>query len=279
MVIQELRQKLRNILKEKEDSIFESDVIISHITKKPKHSWLLQKEVSSEISTKCIELAKQRANGEPLQYLISEWEFYGIPIKVGQGVLIPRADTETLVDIAIKLASSNAKIVDLCAGSGCISAAIAKNLPNSHITAIELSTQAISYAKKNLLPFQNNVNILNYDVLNKTIPKKFQNIDIIVCNPPYLTLEDMSNLQDEVKFEPSMALYGGVDGLLFYKQISKIWKESLKKDGWIVFEIGHSQKSDVLNILKQNEFINTKSIKDLSGNSRVVIGQNPTKHN
>lgn len=278
MVIQELRQKLHSILNQKEDFIFESDIIISYVTKKSKHSWLLQSDVSDKISTECIELAKKRASGRPLQYLISEWEFYGIPIKVGKGVLIPRADTEILVDVALKLSDSNAQIIDLCTGSGCISAAIAKNLPNSHITSIELSAQAILYTKTNLLPFEN-VDILNYDVLNKTIPPQFQNVDIIVCNPPYLTLEDMSNLQDEVKFEPSMALYGGSDGLLFYKQISKIWKKSLKKDGWIIFEIGYTQKLDVLNILKQNGFINTKSIKDLSGNNRVVIGQNPTNYN
>ena len=278
MVIQELRQKLHSILNQKEDFIFESDIIISYVTKKSKHSWLLQSDVSDKISTECIELAKKRASGRPLQYLISEWEFYGIPIKVGKGVLIPRADTEILVDVALKLSDSNAQIIDLCTGSGCISAAIAKNLPNSHITSIELSAQAILYTKTNLLPFEN-VDILNYDVLNKTIPPQFQNVDIIVCNPPYLTLEDMSNLQDEVKFEPSMALYGGPDGLLFYKQISKIWKKSLKKDGWIIFEIGYTQKLDVLNILKQNGFINTKSIKDLSGNNRVVIGQNPTNYN
>lgn len=279
MVVQDLRQKLHNILKEKEDFVFESDIIISHVTGKSKHSWLLQHEVSNKISTECIDLAKKRASGKPLQYLISEWEFYGIPIKVGKGVLIPRADTEILVDVALKLANSNAQIIDLCTGSGCISAAIAQNLPNSHITSIELSAQAISYARTNLLPFRNNVEILNYDVLNKTIPAKFQNVDIIVCNPPYLTLKDMSNLQDEVKFEPSIALYGGSDGLLFYKQISKIWRKSLKKDGWIIFEIGYTQKLDVLNILKQNGFINTKSIKDLSGNDRVVIGQNPTHYN
>lgn len=279
MVVQDLRQKLHNILKEKEDFVFESDIIISHVTGKSKYNWLLQHEVSDKISTACIDLAKKRASGKPLQYLISEWEFYGIPIKVGKGVLIPRADTEILVDVALKLANSNAQIIDLCTGSGCISAAIAQNLPNSHITSIELSAQAISYARTNLLPFRNNVEILNYDVLNKTIPAKFQNVDIIVCNPPYLTLKDMSNLQDEVKFEPSIALYGGSDGLLFYKQISKIWRKSLKKDGWIIFEIGYTQKLDVLNILKQNGFINTKSIKDLSGNDRVVIGQNPTHYN
>ena len=174
MVIQELRKKLHSILKQKDDFMFESDTIISHVTRKSKHSWLLQHDVSNKISTKCIELAKKRASGKPLQYLISEWEFYGIPIKVGKGVLIPRADTEVLVDVALKLANSNAQIIDLCTGSGCISAAIAKNLPNSHITSIELSAQAISYAKINLLPFQNNVKLLNYDVLNKTIPKKFQ---------------------------------------------------------------------------------------------------------
>lgn len=279
MVIQELRKKLRNILKEKEDFDFESDVIISHITKKSKHVWLLQENISDQICIECIELAKKRASSIPLQYLISEWEFYGIPIKVGKGVLIPRSDTETLVDVALKLANCNAEIVDLCAGSGCISAAIAKSLPDSHITAIELSKQAISYAKENLLPFKNTVEILNGDVLDKTTCANFQNIDIIVCNPPYLTIEDMHDLQDEVKFEPSMALYGGPDGLLFYKQIAKIWKKSLKKDGWIVFEIGYSQEQDVLNILNKNGFINTKSIKDLSGNYRVVIGQNPTKVN
>lgn len=277
MVIQKLRKKLNNILKEKEDFAFESDIIISHVTKKSKHSWLFQKEISDQIFIECVELAKKRANGIPLQYLISEWEFYGIPIKVGKGVLIPRPDTETLVDVALKLANPHAKIIDLCAGSGCISAAIAKNLPNSHITSIELSTQAISYAKKNLLPFKNTVKILNNDVLSKKTAEKFQNIDMIVCNPPYLTLEDMSNLQEEVKFEPSMALYGGIDGLLFHKQISNIWKKSLKKYGWIIFEIGCYQKQDVLNILNQNGFINTKCIKDLSDNDRVVIGQNSIK--
>lgn len=279
MVIQELRKKLNNILKEKEEFDFESDIIISHITKKSKNSWLLQKEVSDKICMECIKLAKKRANNIPLQYLISEWEFYGIPIKVGKGVLIPRPDTETLVDVALKLANPNAHIVDLCSGSGCISAAIAKNLPNSHITAIELSKQAISYAQNNLLSYKNKVDILNTSVLDKTISEKFRNIDMIVCNPPYLTLKDMCSLQDEVKFEPSMALYGGIDGLLFYKQISKIWKSSLKKDGWIIFEIGYSQKLDVLKILKQNGFINTKCINDLSGNDRVVIGQNPIKVN
>lgn len=279
MVIQELRKKLHNILKEKEDFTFESDIIVSHATKKPKHKWLLQNEISDKIFSECVELAKKRSSGIPLQYLISEWEFYGIPIKVGKGVLIPRSDTETLVDVAIKLANFNAQIIDLCAGSGCISAAIAKNLPNSHVTSIELSTQAISYAKKNLLPFKDNVDILNCDVLNKTTSEKFQNIDMIVCNPPYLTIEDMSHLQEEVKFEPSMALYGGFDGLLFYKQISKMWKSSLKKGGWIIFEIGYSQKQDVFNILKKNGFTNTKCIKDLSGNDRVVIGQNSAKVN
>lgn len=279
MVIKDLRKKLHDILKEKEDFAFESDIIISHVIKKSKHNWLLQNEVSSKTSTECIALAKRRASGQPLQYLISEWEFYGIPIKVGKGVLIPRSDTETLVDVAIKLANPTAQIIDLCAGSGCISAAIANNLSNSHITAIELSTQAISYAKKNLLPFGNVVDLLHHDVLDKTISKNFQNIDMIVCNPPYLTLKDMSTLQEEVKFEPSIALYGGFDGLLFYRQIANIWKKSLKEDGWIIFEIGYSQKLDVLNILKKNGFINTKSIEDLSGNARVVIGQNPTKYN
>ena len=164
MVIRKLRQELRSILKQKPDFLFESDMIISHVTKLPKSKWLLKDDISDKFSTECLNLAKRRQKGEPLQYLFSEWEFYGIPIKVGPGVLIPRPETEAVVDAVLELSKKTSKILDLCAGSGCISAALAKNLPNCEITALEKSSKAIEYAKKNLLYFQNNAKILKLDV-------------------------------------------------------------------------------------------------------------------
>ena len=274
-MIRKLRQELRSILKQKPDFLFESDMIISHVTKLPKSKWLLKDDISDKFSTECLNLAKRRQKGEPLQYLLSEWEFYGIPIKVGPGVLIPRPETEAVVDAVLELSKKTSKILDLCAGSGCISAALAKNLPNCEITALEKSSKAIEYAKKNLLYFQNNAKILKLDVLDQETASNFRDIDIIVCNPPYLTLEDMKNLQDELKHEPSMALYGGQDGLVFYRQIAKIWKKALKESGFIVFEIGWKQRSCVTEILIKNGFINTRAIKDPAGKDRVVLGQRP----
>ena len=275
MVIRKLRQELRNILKQKPDFSFESDMIITHVTNLPKSKWLLKDDISEKFSTECLNLAKRRKNGEPLQYLLGTWEFYGIPIKVGKGVLIPRPETETVVETVLGLAKKTYKILDLCAGSGCISAAIAKNLPDCDISALELSDQAIEYAKQNLSNFKSNAKILKLDVLNERSVENFRDIDIMVCNPPYLTQDDMKNLQAELKHEPKMALFGGQDGLMFYRQIAKIWKKALKPNGLIIFEIGWSQKAMVEEILIKNGYINTKTIKDPCNKDRVVLGQKP----
>lgn len=275
MVIMELRKKLRNILKQKPNFSFESDIIITHVTNLPKSKWLLKNDISEKFSTECLNLAKRRKNGEPLQYLLGKWEFYGIPIKVGKGVLIPRPETETVVETVLELAKKTSKILDLCAGSGCISAAIAKNLPECDIGALELSDQAIEYARQNLLNFKSNAKIVKLDVLNEKSVENFRDIDIIVCNPPYLTQDDMKHLQDELKHEPKMALFGGQDGLMFYRQIAKIWKKALKPNGLIIFEIGWNQKALVEEILIKNGYINTKTIKDPCGKDRVVLGQKP----
>ena len=271
----DLRKKLRNILKQKLDFEFEADIIITHVINLPKSKWLLKDDIPEKFSKECLNLAQRRKNGEPLQYLIGTWEFYGIPIKVGKGVLIPRPETETVVETVLGLAKKASKILDLCAGSGCVSAAIAKNLPGCSVSALELSDQAIAYAQKNLANFKNNVKIFKIDVLDERSAENFRDIDIIVCNPPYLTMDDMKNLQEELKHEPKMALFGGKDGLLFYKKIANIWKKSLAPNGFIIFEIGHDQKALVEAILIKNGYINTKTIKDLGGKDRVVLGQKP----
>lgn len=274
MVIKELRKLLLDMLKENENRHFETDLIISHALNLSKSKWLLKNEISDKIASECIELAKRRLRSEPLQYLINDWEFYGVPIKVGKGVLIPRQDTETLVEFALsKISDDGCEILDLCAGSGCISAAIANNKKNVHITAVEISDDAYKYAKKNLENFSDNVTLLKSDVLNYEFAKSFKDIDLIVCNPPYLSKNDMLNLQEELKYEPKKALYGGEDGLDFFRILPKIWKSSLKKCGWIAFEIGYGQKDAVSSFLEANAFSDIKAIDDLTGICRVVAGK------
>ena len=178
-----------------------------------------------------------------------------------------------MVDIALKIAKRNNKILDLGTGSGCISAAIAKNKKDVKIFAVEKYKKAYKFAKENLKSFKNNVTLIKGDILNEKFCKNFKEIDIIISNPPYLTKNDIYNMQKEVKFEPLTALYGGKNGLKYYEKISEIWKNSLKKNAYIIFEIGFSQKEYVELILKRNGFLNIKTYLDDNEKSRVVVGQ------
>lgn len=268
-----LKKELEEILKNNENKNFEADIIISHVTKLSKEEWLFKKEIKPKIIKKCKKLAERRRKGTPLQYLIKNWEFYGVPIKVGKGVLIPRQDTEILVEKCLNLIETKDVVLELGTGSGCISAAIAKNKKNVKIFAIEKYFKALKFAKKNLKPFKNVVKLIRGDILNEKFAKKFKNINLLVSNPPYLTKKDVENLQKEVSFEPFNSLYGGEDGLNYYKKICSNWKNSLKKDAHIIFEIGALQKSSVEKILKENGFHNIITYKDLNNKDRVVVGK------
>ena len=234
---------------------------------------ILKNSFSLSEIRKCIKIANKIKNGFPIQYIIKNWEFYGVEIKVGKGVLIPRQDTETLVDIALKIAKKNNKILDLGTGSGCISAAIAKNKKDVKIFAVEKYNKAYKFAKKNLKSFKNSVKLIKGDILDEKFSKNFKEIDVIISNPPYLTKKEINSLEKEVKFEPLTALYGGENGLKYYKKISEIWKNSLKKNAYIIFEIGFSQKEYVELILKRNGFFNIKTYLDSNKKNRVVVGQ------
>lgn len=268
-----LKKELEEILKNKENKNFEADIIISHATKLLKDEWFFKKEIKPKLIKRCKKLAQKRSKGIPLQYLIKDWEFFGVPIKVGKGVLIPRQDTETLVEKCLSLIKEKDVILELGTGSGCISAAIAKNKKNVKIFAIEKYFKAFKFAKKNLKPFKNVVKLIRGDILNEKFAKKFKNVNLIVSNPPYLTKKDVENLQKEVSFEPLSALYGGEDGLKYYKKICSIWKQSLKKNAHIVFEIGALQKKSVEKILKENCFNEITTYKDLNNKDRVVVGK------
>jgi len=220
---------------------------------------------------------ERRAAGEPLQYILGEWEFYGLPFYVGKGVLIPRPETELLADIALDFLRplSSPRILELCAGSGCLSVALAKHLPEAQIWAEEISPDAFSYLERNISRHcADNITPLLADALLKpTHPDiKEGNFSAVLANPPYIAQKELPSLQREVQWEPSLALDGGADGLRFYRELIPLYAPLLSSGGLIAFEIGFDQGSAVESLLEKEGFRDIQIKKDLSGCDRVVCG-------
>ncbi len=254
-----------------ESPSFEAFEMLSHCTGLTRTQALTGAvELNEEQIAAVDAVLQRRLLGEPLQYILGEWTFFGRPFAVGEGVLIPRADTETLVETAISAAKpmQNPKIADLCSGSGCIAVTLSLEL-GVQVDAYEKSELAFSYLLKNIEKNSANVNAIPYDVLQAPQEK----YDLIVSNPPYLTKEDMAHLQKEVSFEPEMALFGGDDGLDFYRAITNEWKNTLNENGWLFYEVGAGQADDVSAILAENGFADICTYKDLCGIIRVVGGK------
>lgn len=235
----------------------------------------LRRELSQSESARLEDMVARRISGEPLQYIIGEWEFYGLRFKVGKGVLIPRQDTETLADTALSLLKDvkQPKIMDLCSGTGCIPITLSYHLSQAQISAAELYDDAYNYLEANITNHGNKVKPYRLDALDINSAKLFSELDMITCNPPYLTGEDMLGLQKEVSFEPESALYGEDDGLEYYRIIPKIWRDSLRDGGYIVFEIGCTQAESVSAILSDYGYCDIAVIKDLAGKDRVVYAK------
>ncbi|MEF9983240.1 MAG: peptide chain release factor N(5)-glutamine methyltransferase [Oscillospiraceae bacterium] len=218
-------------------------------------------------------ILEKRLAHQPLQYLLGEWEFYGLPIKVGEGVLIPRPDTEIVAETAIKIINDNSykNVVDLCSGSGAIAIAIAANTNADNIFAVELSNEAFPYLKENVLlnHFENKISPILADGL-KWQPKV--KLDLIVCNPPYIPNSTIPTLDEEVLNEPMMALDGGDDGMDFYRKFAEIYYQYLNQNGALVFEVGIDQSGIVSDILKNNSYRNITTSKDMLGIERCVVG-------
>ena len=233
--------------------------------------------VEESAEMKIRELTEKRCSGYPLQYLLGQWEFFGFPVKVGEGVLIPRPDTETLVEQIIDICrKSNLKspvIADLCSGSGCIAIALKKHIPDAKVYAVELSDDALVYLRQNADINNADIEIIQGDVLDEAFSRSFARPDIIVSNPPYLTDEEMQSLQTEVSFEPEKALYGGTDGLDFYRRMTSLWKEALKTDGWLAYEFGMGQHDAVKEILENNSFTDIELRIDGGGIIRTAAGR------
>ena len=271
MVISGCRAELLRLLSENNiySPSFEAGEIISFVMGGGKLH-LPSDMVSDEQYSRMLEIAKKRTEGVPLQYIFGEWEFYGYPFYVGEGVLIPRPETELLVDIGVKYCTKESKVLDLCSGTGCIPISI--NLKTgADCYAVELYGEAYSYLKRNIDLNNARVTAIQADALDGSLFAEVT-FDVIFSNPPYLTAEEMENLQKEVSFEPKTALFGGEDGLDFYRAIIANWSCRLKKGGIFAVEIGETQGEAVSAIMQQNGF-SSEIIKDYSGLDRVVLGR------
>lgn len=233
-------------------------------------------EVSDEDYVKLDEMCQRRSTGEPLQYILGKWDFMGGTYKVGPGVLIPRPETEQLCEMIINHLKDKkeAVVYDLCSGSGCIGLTLKRECPDIDVYLVEKSGQALKYLMDNSTEICKNtfLTIVKGDVLQLELFELYPPADVIVSNPPYIRSEEVPLLQREVTFEPSMALDGGDDGLIFYRYIVSQWSNKLKDDGEIFFEIGEDQGEDVSNLFKNIGF-DSRVIKDYNNHDRIVRGR------
>lgn len=216
---------------------------------------------------------KRLINGEPIQHITHQQEFMKLSFFVNEDVLIPRPDTEILVEEVIKIAKKiKAKnILDMCTGSGAIAVSLAKYLDNVEITAVDISTKTLNVAKTNAKnnEVENKITFIESNLFENIVNEKY---DIIVSNPPYIKKDVIKTLNKEVQKEPKIALDGGYDGLDFYRKITHQSGEYLKFNGYLCFEIGYDQKKDVIKIINdERKFTGTYSKKDLCDNDRIVI--------
>lgn len=226
-------------------------------------------EVSSQDAERCLALFERRAQGEPTQYILGEAWFMGLRFSVDARVLIPRQDTELLCETALSLAGQRGYrcALDLCTGSGALAVTLAK-LGGLQVTATDLSSDALCVAQENAKKNKVQITFLQGDLL-EALPNG-QVFDMIMCNPPYLTAQEMDELQPEVRQEPKLALLGGTDGLMFYRRLAHDAGRHLKSGGALLMEIGCAQGESVSTLFSNWK---TKVLQDLNGLDRVVLAE------
>lgn len=273
MVISELVRETAKSLTD--NARFEAELMVMNALGISRTQLVLdgRRDVTAEQREKVSEMVKRRKTGEPLQYILGECEFMSLGFYVESGVLIPRSDTETLVETVIEKTDEDKKlkILDICTGSGCIGISTAHFRPNAYVDLIDISDKAIEIAEKNIIRnnVQSRVKVQKMDILNEYPQEKY---DIVVSNPPYIETEVIDTLQTEVKnHEPRLALDGGKDGLIFYRRITEITPEILKKGGMLAFEIGYNQGETVSALMERN-FGDIRVVQDFCKNDRVVTG-------
>ena len=254
--------------------------LLCHISGKSQAQLIADYELyaSEEIGNAMEDAIARTRAGEPLAYILGEWEFYGLTLYVTPDVLIPRDDTCAVAGLAINRAlflGQNPRILDLCTGSGCIGLAIASRVRDARVTLADISKDALAVAKRNITRnhLAGKVACIQSDALGK--PSAFLGkYDMIVSNPPYITTADMQTLDRSVKdFEPHLALHGGEDGLIFYRSIAENYKQALNPGGYLCFEFGDDQGDDVCAILEENGYTILERSRDYNDRERAVIAQ------
>ena len=231
---------------------------------------------SDEVEAKVEDLMNRRLAGEPVAYLIGEWEFYGLPLDISRDVLIPRPDTEVLAEQAIGYIQTlgECRVLDLCAGSGCVGLAVAAQAPQARVVLGEWSDGALKICRQNVRRNSLTARVVPIQADAREKPEKsLGEFQCIVSNPPYIPWADIATLDTSVRdYEPHLALDGGEDGLDFYRSISEKWKAALAPGGRLYFEVGIGQADSVLRIMRSQGFGDIQVVKDHHGIPRVVFG-------
>ncbi|MBQ4573129.1 MAG: peptide chain release factor N(5)-glutamine methyltransferase [Clostridia bacterium] len=272
MTIKELYSYCSNELSFTECGDFEAMCIFNDILGFTKEQIILNNQnVTSFHQEKIDEVIDRRKNGEPLQYILGKWDFYDLSFSVGEGVLIPRPETEILVDFALEKLKNvkNPVVYDLCSGSGCIGLTIAKHLKDAKVYLLEKEENALKYLLKNKDDLKlDNVFVINDDLFTVDL-SLFPECDLIVSNPPYIMTEEIDSLQKEVLFEPITALDGGIDGYDFYRCLADRWSGKVKKGGYIAMECGENQSKYIIELFN-GKYIESNFIFDFNNIDRVV---------
>lgn len=277
----ELLKLGKNKLKQSniQDAHIKSNILLQYVLNQTKQQLVVKsfENVSEQNKQEYLKWIDEVINGMPVQYITHNQQFMGLDFYVDENVLIPQPDTESLVEEAIKVIeqveAENIEVLDLCTGSGAIAISIAHYNKKAKIAASDISKQSLEIAKKNAINNKVEIEFIESDLFEKIQNRKF---NIIVSNPPYIKSQVISTLDKEVQKEPYIALDGGKDGLVFYKEILKNVSNYLKKEGYILLEIGYDQENEVINLAKENnelKIITEKAIKDFGGNNRVLIFQ------
>ena len=262
----------------KEAYAFEAELLLEKAAGLNRTALFLRGEevLSEEVLTVYEGYLSEREQGRPTQYILGEWEFMGLPFHVGEGVLIPRGDTEVLVETILEKQQSEPikSILDIGTGSGCIPVSLGHYGKFEKIMAVDISPKALGYATKNAAENKISIDFYESDLFTN-IPVEWKGkLDAIVSNPPYIPKKDIAELMTEVKdFEPMNALDGGEDGLDFYRAIVEQGREWLKDGGWLFFEIGYDQGEDLRNLLKEFGYTEVEIRQDLADLDRVAMGR------
>lgn len=277
MTVNEIYQSGLKLLENNniENSKFEAQSLLQKAFSLDRVGFIIHKtdKADENCSHNFLKFIEKRISGEPLQYILGEWSFMGFDFKVGRGVLIPRDDTEVVVNLCIDFLKNRAdkKTVDLCSGSGAIAVALDK-ISGAKVTAVEIDETAFSYLETNVKENNSSVKPVMADALKICDTFADGELDLIVSNPPYIKSTDIETLQKEVRLEPRLALDGGEDGCDFYREIVNRWSRKLKKGGALAFELGEGQADAVKALMTEQGFSDFKISLDFGGVQRAIIG-------